>query len=531
MSLYEISLHDEDGEDGRNIFQFPSVKISTSVPGIFIELEPAFEIEASLELSVSFKMKHTYGFTIESSNKKIEFINDTSEDVAGVEIEIEGSVTIKFVLNPKITALSDKIANVGFEASLGLEFALKPINTAVVGIDAPVIKFASSNDSVHACTECINGEINFIIEVKATAKIFGEKLNVDLGPSISVNICPFHISNQCKAKLGECNNKKYKVQFNVTDNDGYALSGYDVTLNGVSGSNVFYCDNGTYNYEIKYSGKSHTGRVTVDNSTKTINAFVLFSEDKEGNKNPIGINSEKKTSDKITTTTVKLTTAARTTTTFAIASEYRQIAGGKLGDTVVYQVYADGTMYIRGYGDMYESPDLDGLNGVKKEIKKVVFDPCEIDTFDENGNVVVSNVEPKNLFFTSIGNSLFKGCSNLTEITIPETVTAIGSYVFSGCKNIPFGDYIIHDGVKSIGSRAFEQCYQMTSCTVPESVEIMGIGLFNRCLNLKSVTLPYAGETREDTRKSLTELLFDINGIREYNDGDGGVFDFEFDDN
>ena len=37
---------------------------------------------------------------------------------------------------------------------------------------------------------------------------------------------------------------------------------------------------------------------------------------------------------------------------------------------------------------------------------------------------------------TSIGNSAFSGCENLTSITIPNRVTSIGDYAFTGCGNL-----------------------------------------------------------------------------------------------
>ncbi len=34
---------------------------------------------------------------------------------------------------------------------------------------------------------------------------------------------------------------------------------------------------------------------------------------------------------------------------------------------------------------------------------------------------------------TTIGDNTFKNCSNLTSVTIPNSVTAIGEYAFYGC--------------------------------------------------------------------------------------------------
>ena len=54
---------------------------------------------------------------------------------------------------------------------------------------------------------------------------------------------------------------------------------------------------------------------------------------------------------------------------------------------------------------------------------------------------------------TSIGNSAFSGCMGLTSITIPESVTVIGDAVFSGCSGVT--TIIIPSGVTHIGDYAF----------------------------------------------------------------------------
>ena len=117
---------------------------------------------------------------------------------------------------------------------------------------------------------------------------------------------------------------------------------------------------------------------------------------------------------------------------------------------------------------------------------------------------------------TSIGGSAFYGCSGLTSVTIPNSVTSIGDGAFSGCSSLTtvtlnsndivsasydhwdsfrdiFGEqvkeYIIGDEVTRIGKSAFEGCSNLTSITIPNSVTSIGEWAFRDCSGLTTVTL------------------------------------------
>ena len=98
------------------------------------------------------------------------------------------------------------------------------------------------------------------------------------------------------------------------------------------------------------------------------------------------------------------------------------------------------------------------------------------------GKIVVRNGT------NAIANGAFGGCSKLTSITIPKSVTSIGSEAFKDCKGLT--SITIPNSVTSIGGGAFWGCKGLTSVTIPNSVKSIGWYAFYYCSSLTSVTIP-----------------------------------------
>jgi len=72
---------------------------------------------------------------------------------------------------------------------------------------------------------------------------------------------------------------------------------------------------------------------------------------------------------------------------------------------------------------------------------------------------------------TSIGNSAFEGCTNLSSVSIPSSVKVISAGAFRECS---LSSITLPNSVTSIGSSAFRGCSGLTSVTIPNSVTSIG---------------------------------------------------------
>ena len=87
----------------------------------------------------------------------------------------------------------------------------------------------------------------------------------------------------------------------------------------------------------------------------------------------------------------------------------------------------------------------------------------------------------------SINRAAFQGCSGLKSIIIPKSVTSITNNAFKDCSGLK--SIIFEEGsqLKTIGDQAFYGCTGLTSITIPKNVTDIGASSFNSCRNLTSI--------------------------------------------
>ena len=123
---------------------------------------------------------------------------------------------------------------------------------------------------------------------------------------------------------------------------------------------------------------------------------------------------------------------------------------------------------------------------------------CKIDFYDSTSNplscnakLYINNTEVTEVTIPSDISEIsyaFSGCSSITSVTIPDSVTSIGKYAFYYCRALT--SVTIGNSVASIGESAFKSCAGLTSITIPESVTSIGKEAFKGCTGLTSITIP-----------------------------------------
>ncbi len=201
------------------------------------------------------------------------------------------------------------------------------------------------------------------------------------------------------------------------------------------------------------------------------------------------------------------------------------VASGSCGEFAVWILYEDGEIVISGTGKM----DSFSEGSLPWEDYKDL-----IETATVNDGI------------TYTSENLFKGCANLSKVSIPESLEYIGSYAFADCTSLE--NIVIPKGVSVVNAEAFSGCinlltvrYQGTAgewcalqfrtaasnpayfaeefyisgnpvidVVVPEGTEFIGTHTFAGVESLKTIVLPEslknirAGAFRECT--GLTEI-------------------------
>ena len=96
--------------------------------------------------------------------------------------------------------------------------------------------------------------------------------------------------------------------------------------------------------------------------------------------------------------------------------------------------------------------------------------------------------------FQSIGTGVFKNCSQMTEITLPDCLTGIGYEAFYGCSVLESITFL-GNVPSNIGAYAFYSCYKLEAFSIPAGVTTIMDGTFSYCSSLTEITIPESVES------------------------------------
>ncbi len=118
---------------------------------------------------------------------------------------------------------------------------------------------------------------------------------------------------------------------------------------------------------------------------------------------------------------------------------------------------------------------------------------------------------------TGILGSAFQGETDLTKVSIPESVSVIDGGAFYGCRNL---HTVVFDGtsrLKTIGYQAFGLCNTLNTFEIPNSVTTIEQGAFQYCHALTSVTIPSSVQSFGLNTSTSTEAFpafYDMEGLK-----------------
>ena len=193
--------------------------------------------------------------------------------------------------------------------------------------------------------------------------------------------------------------------------------------------------------------------------------------------------------------------------------------------------------------------EIDGIyyniiDEIEKSVEVTFMGSAPEEHNEYTGNVTIpENISYNGTTYTvyRIGETAFSGCTELTGVTIPNSVTSIGNGAFLGC--IALTGIVIPSGVTSIGEWAFASCSGIEnivvdnnnsvfdsrnncnaiiekatnklilgckSTVIPSDVTTIGAASFDGCTGLTEITIPNSVTTIEHDAFSSCSTLKNI---------------------
>ena len=137
------------------------------------------------------------------------------------------------------------------------------------------------------------------------------------------------------------------------------------------------------------------------------------------------------------------------------------VASGSCGDNAAWELYSDGTLNITGSGALYNA--------------KLASD---IAWYANRNLIRVVNIDAG---ITNLPDFVFSGCTYLEAVNFAEgsKLTTIGGSAFRGCTAMT--ELTLPDGLQTIYGNAFRDCSALASVYLPDSISYMSGSAFSGC--------------------------------------------------
>ena len=447
------------------LLKFP--KITLPVYGcLSVGFEPQMVFKANA--SVAFKMDSTQMIGFEWSQK--DGTQDISEaPVTSINFKLSGSIYLGFDMAPKAELGVGKVSLVKlkFKAEAGFELSAEErLGDQGTGLD-----------EIHGCKNCYEGELEFKITLGVSLKILLYEPKIEITPFSHSFGKAYASADYGDFGWGECPHVKYRLTLKagkagagatvkIQSNDSDTSSLYTETTLDADGNSTVYLPGREYRIIANKGSMEFVKTIKLSRGT-TVN--IDLEQGSTGG-NPGTPDPDKPDPDN---PDPDPTPPSETI-----------VASGACGKSLNWILSEDGTLRITGTGNMDEDPTWP-----KEQIVKVVVGKgatsISAKAFMDCTNLTTISL-PETL--RTIGTCAFYGCSNLDGVTLPSSLTAIGTSAFAECTALT--SVAIPSGVKTVDMETFKNCKSLTEVSIQGKVTEIGRGAFEDCTNLESISLP-----------------------------------------
>lgn len=123
----------------------------------------------------------------------------------------------------------------------------------------------------------------------------------------------------------------------------------------------------------------------------------------------------------------------------------------------------------------------------KVNIDGTIYPVLGINHYAFNGDFMLNSVEIPNSVIVT-GTGLFKNCTGLRQVSLPNSLDEISQIMFEGCERL--GSIDIPESVYQIRYGAFRYCSDLKDVTLHDGLGIIGTEAFMSCQSLKEISIP-----------------------------------------